>query len=69
MKAFSRFLRLSATVGTLLAPAGGARAQLLITGNEPVRALHVADRDRHLFGRGIEPVDPERQFLGCDVPG
>jgi hypothetical protein len=34
MKAFLRFLALSAAVGTLLAPAGGARAQLLITGND-----------------------------------
>src|ERR1700720_2708194 len=34
MKAFFRFLTLSATVGTLLAPAGGSRAQLLITGND-----------------------------------
>jgi DNA-binding beta-propeller fold protein YncE len=34
MKAFLRFLTLSAAVGTLLEPAGGARAQLLITGND-----------------------------------
>jgi DNA-binding beta-propeller fold protein YncE len=34
MKAFLRFLTLSAAVGTLLAPAGGTRAQLLITGND-----------------------------------
>src|SRR6478672_12365794 len=34
MKALLRFLTLSAAVGTLLAPAGGARAQLLITGND-----------------------------------
>jgi DNA-binding beta-propeller fold protein YncE len=34
MKAFLRFLTLSAAIGTLLAPAGGARAQLLITGND-----------------------------------
>jgi DNA-binding beta-propeller fold protein YncE len=34
MKAFLRLLVLSATAGTLLAPAGGARAQLLITGND-----------------------------------
>jgi DNA-binding beta-propeller fold protein YncE len=34
MKAFLRFLTLSAAVGTLLALAGGARGQLLITGND-----------------------------------
>jgi len=34
MKTFLRFLTLSAAVGTLLAPAGGARAQLLITSND-----------------------------------
>jgi hypothetical protein len=34
MKAFLRFLTVSAAVGTLLAPAGGARGQLLITGND-----------------------------------
>jgi DNA-binding beta-propeller fold protein YncE len=34
MKAFLRLLALSAAAGTLLAPAGGARAQLLITGND-----------------------------------
>jgi DNA-binding beta-propeller fold protein YncE len=34
MKAFLRLLILSAGAGALLAPAGGARAQLLITGND-----------------------------------
>jgi hypothetical protein len=34
MKAFLRFLTLSAAVGALLATAGGARGQLLITGND-----------------------------------
>ena len=34
MKTFLRFLTLSAIVSTLLVPAGGARGQLLITGND-----------------------------------
>ena len=34
MKAFLRLLMLSTAAGTLLAPASGARAQLLITGND-----------------------------------
>jgi DNA-binding beta-propeller fold protein YncE len=34
MKAFLRLLMLSTAAGALLAPAGGARAQLLITGND-----------------------------------
>ena len=34
MKPFWRLLVLSAVTGTLLAPAGNARAQLLITGND-----------------------------------
>jgi hypothetical protein len=34
MKAFLRLLALSAAASTLLAPAGGTRAQLLITGND-----------------------------------
>jgi hypothetical protein len=34
MKASMRLLALSAAVGTLLAPAGGTQAQLLITGND-----------------------------------
>src|SRR3984893_3245710 len=34
MKVLLRFLTLSAAIGALLAPAGGARAQLLITGND-----------------------------------
>jgi hypothetical protein len=33
MKPFLRLLALSAAAGTLLAPAGNARAQLLLTGN------------------------------------
>jgi hypothetical protein len=34
MKPFLRLLALSVATGTLLAPAGNARAQLLITGND-----------------------------------
>ena len=34
MKAFARFLGLSAAATTLLVPVGATRAQLLITGND-----------------------------------
>src|SRR6266851_2068859 len=52
MKAFLRLLALSAAAGTLLAPASGTQAQLLITGNdEKVSFDETGKTVRHAAGK------------------
>jgi len=52
MKAFLRLLALSAAVSTLLAPADGTRAQLLITGHDAMVAFDETGKTvRHAAGR------------------
>ena len=73
MKAFLRSLTLSAAVGTLLAPADGARAQLLITGNdEKVSFDETGKTVTHAPGKDtvsiIDIRDPTRPRIVANLP-
>jgi len=73
MKAFLRFLTLSAAVGTLLAPAGGARAQLLITGNDEEVSFDAAGKTvTHPPGKDtvsiIDTHDPTKPRILANLP-
>jgi DNA-binding beta-propeller fold protein YncE len=73
MKAFLRLLALSAAAGTLLAPAGGTRAQLLITGNdEKVSFDETGKTVRHAAGKDtvsiIDIRDPTKPRIVANLP-
>jgi DNA-binding beta-propeller fold protein YncE len=73
MKAFLRFLTLSAAVGTLLALAGGARGQLLITGNDEKVSFDEAGKTvTHPPGKDtvsiIDIRDPTKPRIVANLP-
>ncbi len=73
MKAFLRFLTLSAAVGTLLALAVGARGQLLITGNDEKVSFDEAGKTvTHPPGKDtvsiIDIRDPTKPRIVANLP-
>ena len=73
MKAFLRLLALSAAASTLLAPVGGTRAQLLITGNdEKVSFDENGKTVRHAAGKDtvsiIDIRDPTKPRIVANLP-
>ena len=73
MKAFLRLLALSAAASTLLAPTGGTRAQLLITGNDEKVSFDEAGKTvRHPAGKDtvsiIDIRDPTKPRIVANLP-
>ena len=69
MKPFLRLLALSVATGTLLAPAGNARAQLLITGNdEKVSFDETGKTVTHPPGKDTVPPRLSSTRLWCRYP-
>ena len=73
MKAFLRFLTLGAAVGTLLALAGGACGQLLITGNDEKVSFDEAGKTvTHPPGKDtvsiIDIRDPTKPRIVANLP-
>ena len=73
MKSFWRLLVLSAVTGTLLAPAGNARAQLLITGNDEKVSFDEAGKTvTHPPGKDtvsiIDIRDPTKPRIVANLP-